>query len=126
MGLWGWLEPEPSGVEAFAGGMQEWFGRFGWWPGGWDGDGVSDQCATVFVGEGESVGFVGVAGDDDLAAMDEVMAAAACGCQVRGFGEAVVAAVPEDMMDLEAEGAVTAGDAAVVPVAVQDHSTKFR
>ena len=50
LGLWGWLEPEPFGVEAFAGGMSERFGRFGWWFGGWGGDGVADECVAVFVG----------------------------------------------------------------------------
>ena len=53
------------------------------------------------------------------------MAAAAGRGEVRGFGEAVVAAVPEDVVDLEAESATAAGDAAAVPVAVQDHTAKF-
>ena len=119
------MEPEPSGVEAFTGGMSKRFGRFGWWTGGWGGHGVSDQCVAVFVGEGQSVGFVGVSGDDDLAAMDQVVAAAARGGQVRCFGVAVVAAVPEHVMDLEAERAAAAGDAAAVPVAVQDHAAEF-
>ena len=37
----------------------------------------------------------------------------------------VVAAVPGDVVDLQAEGVVAAGDAAAVPVAVQHEAAEF-
>ena len=48
----------------------------------WGGDGVADEWSAVFVGEGECVGVVGVAGDVDLAAVDEVVAGAAGGVRL--------------------------------------------
>ncbi len=112
-------------VEVFAGGVLVRRFRGGRWAGRWDGDGVADEVVAVVVGVGESVGFVGVAGDDDVAAVDVVVAGAAGGREVGGLGQAVVAVEPFDVVDLEAEGVVAAGGAAVVTVAVEDEAAEF-
>ena len=76
-------------------------------------------CSSV---KRQPVGLVGVAGDVDLAAVDQVVAVVAAADQVGGFGQSMVAAEPLDVVDFETECGVAAGDAAAVPITMQHHS----